>query len=115
MKINERVGEIQEVFFEDEDEDEDGSPHDDIVRVRVIVNLERCLIPAIRLKKENCWVHIKDEKLQAFCKFRGLITHDEDDCNMIYKLADTPPQFSEWAIMPVPTMENHLIHYPFGD
>lgn len=60
-------------------------------------------------------MHIKDEKLQAFCKFRGLITHDEDDCNMIYKLADTPPQFSEWAIMPIPTMENHLIHYPFGD
>lgn len=51
-KIGERLGKIQEICFHDEN----GVLYKEMVRLRVIVNTQKPLVPRIRLKRENNWV-----------------------------------------------------------
>lgn len=78
-------------------EDEEGIPYDDIVRVRVIMNIKEYLIPAIWLTDEERWIYIKYEKVNAICRFCGMVDHGEDDCANPYPLSEVPEDYSEWT------------------
>ena len=68
-------------------EDEEGIPYDDIVRVRVILNIKEYLIPAIWLIDEEQWIYVKYEKVNAICRLCGMVDHGEDDCANPYPLS----------------------------
>lgn len=111
QKIGALIGSVRDIWFTDED----GAPYEDVVRLRVVMDLRRCFPPVIKLKRERRWVFIKYEKLPSICKYCGLITHGEDECRMIYNLSKIPHYLQDWAKLPVPGMQESPIHFPFGE
>ena len=106
-----KVGAVKEIHLEDEE----GIPYDDIVRVRVILNIKEYLIPAIWLTDEERWIYIKYEKVNALCRFCGMVDHGEDDCAHPYPLSEVLEDFSEWTRLKIPSLQEGEDHYPFGE
>ncbi|KAJ8630510.1 hypothetical protein MRB53_023833 [Persea americana] len=90
-------------------EDEEGIPYDDIVRVRVVLNIKEYLIPAIWLTDEERWIYIKYEKVNAICRFCGMVDHGEDDCANPYPLSEVPQDYSEWTRLKIPSLQEGRI------
>lgn len=108
--LGEEVGEVHEICFEDEE----GIPYEDIVSLRTIINIQKPIIPTIRLRRENQWICIKYEKLSPICKFCGIINHGEDEGILYFNIVNVPTNLRAWAEMPVPGMEKVPFHFSFG-
>lgn len=106
-----KEGDVQEIRFSDEE----GIPYEDIVRVRMIMDLKMLFHPAIRLTHEDRWILLKYEKLNYVCKFCGLITLGEEECPIPYPLPKTPPTLLRWALMRILDIWEGGGHYPFGE
>lgn len=104
------IGEVQEICLGDEE----GIPYEDIVRLKIIINIQNPFIPAIRLRRDNRWMYIKYEKLPPICKFCGIINHSEDECISSFNIANVPSHLRAWAEMLVPGTEKAPVHFPFG-
>lgn len=108
--LENEIGEVQEICLGDEE----GIPYEDIVSLKIIINIQNPFIPAIRLRRDNRWIYIKYEKLPPICKFCGIINHSEDECISSFNIANVPSHLRAWAEMPVLGMEKAPVHFPFG-
>lgn len=69
---------------------EDGVPYEDMARLRLIVNIQKPLIPEIHRTKDDRWVQVKYEKLTGICKYCGFVNHYEDECVTSVNLEEIP-------------------------
>ncbi|KAJ8625333.1 hypothetical protein MRB53_033863 [Persea americana] len=107
--IGETIGDVQEIKFTDED----GSSLEDIVRLRIVMDLGSFFTPAVILKDDGRWIHVKYEKVPCICRNCGRINHADEDCDLIFDLENIPADLKTWATVPI--QELPRVHFPFGD
>ena len=107
--IGETIGDVQEIKFTDED----GSSLEDIVRLRIVMDLDSFFTPAVSLKDDGKWIHVKYEKLPYICRYCGRINHADEDCNLSFDLENIPADLKTWATVPIQGLPR--VHFPFGD
>ncbi|XXG58880.1 hypothetical protein AAC387_Pa04g1072 [Persea americana] len=95
--ISEIIGDVQEIKFLDED----GSSLEDIVRLRIVVDLGSFFTPAVNLKDDGRWIHVKYEKLPYICRYCGRINHADEDCDLSFDLENIPADLKTWATVPI--------------
>eukprot|EP00268_Persea_americana_P055768 TRINITY_DN6510_c0_g1_i3.p1 TRINITY_DN6510_c0_g1~~TRINITY_DN6510_c0_g1_i3.p1 ORF type:complete len:199 (-),score=24.14 TRINITY_DN6510_c0_g1_i3:842-1438(-) len=84
--IGEIIGDVQEIKFTDED----GSSLEGIVRLQIVMDLGSFFTPAVNLKDDGRWIHVKYEKLPYICRYCGWINYADKDCDLSFDLENIP-------------------------
>ena len=63
----------------------------------------------LKQKNDRRQVCFEYEKLLDICKYYGIITHGEEDCNLSYGLSIMPEFLREWDKIPIQGEEKIML------